>query len=57
MCDQSLNGLKHVAKMARIKNYKGMSKEELIIALTKSTRSIAELFNNNLDNNKISDAL
>ena len=57
MYDQSLNGLKHVAKMAGIKNYKGMSKEELIIALTKSTRSIAELFNNNLDNNKISDAL
>ena len=32
-----------------------MSKEELIIALLKSKYSIAELFNNNLDNNKISD--
>ena len=33
-----------------------MSKEELIIALLKSKRSTAELFNNNLDNEKISDA-
>ena len=33
-----------------------MSKEELIISLLKSKRSIAELFNNNLDNDKISDA-
>ena len=33
-----------------------MSKEELVIALLKSKRSTAELFNNNLDNEKISDA-
>ena len=33
-----------------------MSKEELIIALIKSKRSTAELLNNNLDNEKISDA-
>ena len=32
-----------------------MSNEELIIALLKSKRSIAEFFNNNLDNDKISD--
>ena len=32
-----------------------MSKEELIIGLLKSQHSIAELFNNNLDNDKISD--
>ena len=32
-----------------------MSKEELIIGLLKSQHSIAELFSNNLDNDKISD--
>ena len=52
----SQNELQRIAKMRRIKNYKRMSKKELIVALTKSTRSIAELFNNNLDNDKISDA-
>ena len=32
-----------------------MSKEELIISLLKSKRSIAELFNNNLDDDKVRD--
>ena len=32
-----------------------MTKEELIISLLKSKQSIAELFNNNLYDNKISD--
>ena len=32
-----------------------MSKEKLIISLLKSKQSIAELFNNNLYNSKISD--
>ena len=32
-----------------------MSKEELIISLLKSKQSIAELFNNNLEDEKISD--
>ena len=32
-----------------------MTKEELIISLLKSKQSIVELFNNNLNNNKISD--
>ena len=32
-----------------------MSKEELIIALLKSKRGLAELFNNNLDDSEISD--
>ena len=41
--------------MRRIKNYQGMSKEKLTIALLKSKRNIAELSNNNLDNDKISD--
>ena len=31
-----------------------MSKEELIISLLKSKQNIAELFNNNLDDDKIS---
>ena len=32
-----------------------MSKEELIISLLRSKRSLAELFNNNLDNDRISE--
>ena len=32
-----------------------MSKEELIISLLKSKQNIAKLFNNNLDDDKISD--
>ena len=42
-------------KIRRIKNYEETSKEELIISLLKSKQSIAELFNNNLDDDKISD--
>ena len=41
--------------MRRIKNYEKISKEELIISLLKSKRSLAELFNNNLDNDRISE--
>ena len=41
--------------MRRIKNYEEMSKKELIISLLKSKQSIAELFSNNLDDDKISD--
>ena len=55
MQNQSRDELEQVAKIRRIKNYKRMSKEELIIALLKSKRSIAELFNNNFDDDKISD--
>ena len=47
--------LEQIAKTRRIKNYERMSKEEVMIALLKLKRSIAELFNNNLDNDKISD--
>ena len=32
-----------------------MSKEELIISILKSKQSVAELLNNNLDDDKISD--
>ena len=41
--------------MRRIKNYEAMLKEELTMSLLKSKDSIAELFNNNLDGDKISD--
>ena len=56
MHNQSRNELEQIAKMRRIKNYEEMSKEELIIiSLLKSKQSIAKLFTNNLDNDKISD--
>ena len=55
MRNQSRDELERIAKIRRIKNYEEMSKEELIISLLKSKQSIAELFNNNLDDDKISD--
>ena len=55
MRDQSRDELEQIAKIRRIKNYGEMSKEELIISLLKSKQSIAQLFNNNLYDNKISD--
>ena len=55
MRGQSRDELERIAKMRRIKNYKKMSKEELIISLLKSKQSIAKLFNNNLGGDKISD--
>ena len=55
MRDQSRDELDQIAKIRRIKNCEEMSKEELIIPLLKSKQSIAELFNNNLDDDKISD--
>ena len=55
MYDQSQDELERIAKMRRIKNYATMLKEELIIFLLKPKPSIAELFNNNLDDDKISD--
>ena len=44
-----------IAKIKTIKNYEEMSKEELIISILKSKQSVAELLNNNLDDDKISD--
>ena len=38
------NELDQIAKMRRIKNYKNMSREELLIALLKSEQSHAELY-------------
>ena len=55
MRDQSRDELERIAKIRRIKSYEEMSKEELIISLLKWKQSIAELFNNNLDDDKISD--
>ena len=55
MRDQSRDEPEQIAKIRRIKNYEEMSKEELIISLLKSKQSIAELFNNNLDDERISD--
>ena len=55
MLDQSRNEFERIAKIRRIKNYEEMSKEELIISILKSKPIIAELFNNNLNDDKISD--
>ena len=52
---QSRDEIERIAKIRRIKNYEGMSKEELIISFLKAKQSIAELFNDNLDDNEISD--
>ena len=52
MRGHSRDKLERLAKIRRIKNYEGMSKEELIISLLKSKQSIAKLFNNNLDDDK-----
>ena len=46
----SRDGLEQIAKIRRIKNYKDMKKEDLIISLLKSKQSIAELFNDNNNN-------
>ena len=51
----SRDELEQVAKIRRIKNYKDMKKEDLIISLLKSKESIAELFSDNHHNNEISD--
>ena len=43
MRGQSQNELERTTKVRRIKNYEGMTKEELIISLLKSKQSIADL--------------
>ena len=55
MPGQSRDELERITKIRRLKNYEEMTKEELIISLLKSKQSIAELFNNNLFDNNISD--
>ena len=54
MRDLSRDELEQIAKIRKIKNYEDMKKEDLIISLLKSKESIAELFNDN-NNNEISD--
>ena len=55
MQNQSRDELDQIPKTRRIKNYEEMSKQWLIISLFKSKRGLAELFNNNPDNEKISE--
>ena len=55
MRGHSRDELERIEKIRRIKKYEEMSKEELIISLLKSKQNIAELFKNNLYDNKISD--
>ena len=50
----SWDELEQITKIRRIKKYEYMKKEDLIISLLKSNQSIAELFNNNLYDNEIS---
>ena len=50
----SRDQLEQIAKMRRIKNYEDMKKGDLIISLLKSKERIAELFNDN-NNNEIRD--
>ena len=52
--NQSRDELEQIAEIRRIKNYEKISEKGLIISLLKSKRSLAELFNKNLDNARIS---
>ena len=51
MLNLSLNELKQIAKMRRIKGYKSMSKEKLLSALDESTESTGS--RNNFNNARI----
>ena len=51
-----LNELKQIAKIRRIKNYKNVSKERLLIALLKSKQSHAELYKSKSNNTEIEEA-
>ena len=53
MWNLSENELEQIAKMKHIKNYKNMSKEELLIAFLKSEQSLAELYKSISNNTKI----
>ena len=46
------NELEQIAEMRRIKNYKNISREELLIALLKSQQSHAELYKSKPNNEK-----
>ena len=49
----SQNELEQIAEMKHIKNYKNMSREELLIALLKSNQSHAELYESKSNNAEI----
>ena len=53
MLNLSLNELKQITKMRRIKNYKNMSKEKLLSALDESERNSIERSVNNFNNDRI----
>ena len=53
MRNLSQNELEQTAKMRRIKTYKNMSKEVLLIALLKLKQSLAELYKSNSINAEI----
>ena len=53
MQDLSKNKLEQIAKTRRIKNYKNMAKENLLIAPLKSEQSITELRKSKDNNAKI----
>ena len=56
MLNLSQNELEQITKMRRIKNYKNMSKEELLIALLKSEQSLAELYKSKSNNAEIEES-
>ena len=53
MNNLSQNELEQIAKMRRIENYKDMMREELIIALLKSTQSHAEPYKSKSNSTEI----
>ena len=53
MLNLSQNELAQIAKMRRIKNFKNMPKEDLLIALLKPECSLAELYKNKSNNAEI----
>ena len=52
MNNLSLNELKQIAKTRSIKNYKDISKEDLLLAFIKSNKSHTELLSKNEDTNE-----
>ena len=54
MKNLSQNELEKIAKMRRIKNYKSMSKEGLLIALLKSNQSPTEIYKSKSNNAEFS---
>ena len=53
MLNLTQNELEQIAEMRRIKNYKNMLKEELLITLLKLKQSLAELYKSKSNNAQI----